>query len=298
MKNLCALLVLFSSFSYSNDRDDLIASQFPHAIEAFVVEAGERTKGMTITDNLQQQLREIEQKVGTPQVGEINLQDIRNQLSQVKWLYNKEHVPASKGNRFGAIHFTEEKLVVINQKALLVGSTDQSAVLLYHELFGVLGYDDENYSLSTSLRGLETNPTMSNFLLPSFQGIKHKSNNRQYKREGGGTGVGGGGDPFAAEIKNILMQVLIRAKELSRSIFEMEPEKYLPIVNELEVIIQYHNFSNKRLTTSRFDEKANQLIMPERLWYRLRDNTSLSVMEVKKYFYSLHKIIKVREQEK
>lgn len=118
------------------------------------------------------------------------------------------------GYRNGAINFTEKSLFIYNFSKLRNYGQNQKVLLQWHEAFGAMGYNDDNYLLSISFVQKISTPEKS--LHPHIrERLKSQINEPRRERnkewrlaDGGVSGVGSGGDGDMAEIKWALLSYI------------------------------------------------------------------------------------------
>lgn len=165
---------------------------------------------------------------GVTQVGEMDLGELLEDLDTVEWrTFDLGFLSGSGGKRQTSIYLVEQRMVVVNTLALqnLVETQVRLNSWALHEALGALGYDDENYQISTSLAFVAgdftlsslgqpnpaPNPSISNradFVERTLSNVSRTNIERTYGREGGTTVVGGGGDAPILELKQRLMNRL------------------------------------------------------------------------------------------
>lgn len=152
-------------------------------------------------------------------LGGLNLEKLRSQLGEVNWFVNQRQgfLGGSGGNRMTSIYLVEQKAVVVNFLALQQAAGQRIDAWALHEGFGALGYDDENYQMSSTIEYLSL--IEDSLLLEEetsnaavvFRNLEQRKTERVYQAsEGGGTVVGGGGDYDIANFKTRYMQVFSR----------------------------------------------------------------------------------------
>ena len=146
-------------------------------------------------------------------IGDMNLIKLSKELETVEWrTFDLGFLGGSGGKRMTSIYIVKDKMVVINTLSLqsLVGKPIKMFSWALHEALGALGYDDENYELSSSISFLANNPSHLNstgvdYVQSHFLELKKSSTGRVYTLNGGSTVVGGGGDAIIIDLKQRLL---------------------------------------------------------------------------------------------
>ncbi len=136
--------------------------------------------------------------LGEKKLGNIPLERLLVEFETVEVTVNFDKATSGVGNtwRSGAVYFPNEKRVEVNWEIMLSRIAIEGIALLYtHEFFGALGYSDLNYEATLALWFNNLIPEMAldqnlDRPLPSI-----------IAREGGGSGVGGGGDHISFLLK-------------------------------------------------------------------------------------------------
>ncbi len=147
-------------------------------------------------------------------IGNMNLEKLSAELDTVEWrTFDLGYLGGSGGNRMTSIYIVKDKMVVINSLSLqgLVGKPVHMFSWALHEGLGALGYDDENYELSSSISFLADNPSLMSlsgvdYVKDNFKELKRSSLGRTYAMSGGSTVVGGGGDAIIIDLKQRLLK--------------------------------------------------------------------------------------------
>lgn len=149
---------------------------------------------------------------GIKQVGNINLEVLDQQLSEIKWNSVKDKfLLGSVEQRSTSIYLTAEKTVIVNELSLELIDRDIYPQASLHEGFGALGYDDERSKLSLSFDQIAQDPSKKSLFEKHLQDVSTGlKENRIYESRSGGTSVGGGGDGTAIEFKKILLDIALR----------------------------------------------------------------------------------------
>lgn len=151
---------------------------------------------------------------GIKKIGKLDLKKLSKELDKVEWrTFDLGFLAGSGGVRTTSIYLVEKKMVVINILALnnLVGKPVHINSLALHEAMGALGYEDENYDLSSAISFLATthleNLVTLSYVKNIFSNFTISKENRLYAaKSGGSTVVGGGGDAVIIELKQRLLK--------------------------------------------------------------------------------------------
>lgn len=158
----------------------------------------------------------------------------------------------SADGRSGAVNFTGSRVVVLNTLAFASYSHQLQGMVLFHELAAAIGYRDDHYALTTAFYAAQLGFNRSVFdpdvqaYLRNLTRVRRNSTMQPDPRlvSGGITGIGGGGDAFAIEVKLKLLMAALAIKdrapapvrygsafELVKSVFELsvEAEVALPV---------------------------------------------------------------------
>jgi len=210
-------------------------------------ESGERVIG---------QVRTVIDKAlakGVSQVGALDLRKLRREIQTVKILivnFGAQAVGVGKFTmRLGSVYFSETKSLYLNQNVLF--SEARAWPMLIHEFLGALGYNDENYQLSSLI--LSENPRknlqpfqianndLGNRLVVNPSQKLHNLGKGNALKSGGTTVIGGGGDEImlAAKVymidkfdffKDQLLPVLLQDPSIKKDIkekFGLDPQDLL-----------------------------------------------------------------------
>jgi hypothetical protein len=165
---------------------------------------------------------------GRSKLSWLDLPEFNRKLASVKLCMNTgSQAIIGSGTRTGSVYLTKEKLVVLNLAELRAGSnTPGDAILLVHEFSGALGYPDDNFTISALIyqKANATNESthigkLDSILSDYLNKNRLRTSDQQFATEGGSSGVGGGGDRQAAEIKSELLDLLNQAKGISDSAY-------------------------------------------------------------------------------
>lgn len=155
---------------------------------------------------------------GFTHIADQNLSEIQRDLLTVRFK-TIDGVPiGSCGRRIGMLNWPDKNLVVV-PKAYFKSALPQDVLSAWvlHEGYSATNRFDENYGFSVGLTWLASKTQMEKFFILSEGLMEQAMDPRQeiaacsgrfpsYLVAGGGsTGVGGGGDPFAVQIKLELM---------------------------------------------------------------------------------------------
>ena len=157
---------------------------------------------------------EILLKRGITKIGKLDLKKLSKQLSTVEWrTFEVGFLIGSGGNRYTSVYVVKDRMVIIN--LLSFENLQNQPVHLFswalHEGLGALGYNDENYEISSSISFLAENPQLGinsgiEYIEEHFQVIAKTKTDRRYAMSGGSTVVGGGGDAIIIEFKQLLLK--------------------------------------------------------------------------------------------
>lgn len=201
-------------------------------------------------------------------VGKLNLVTLSKELDEVEWkTFDLGFLIGSGGNRTTSIYFVETKTVVLNTMSL--SELQNKPVSLFswtlHEGMGALGYQDENYELSSSIAFLAENTSLedlnaakegleSNFTQDKI--IRAKENRTYKMASGSGTVVGGGGNAIALELKKKLMQRLMAKTKNKKAL------KKLSLL-AIEFTAMSGSYSNDEGPDFTFDDNDKVLLLDE-----------------------------------
>lgn len=169
--------------------------------------------GQIIRANL---LRDLDVLSGArfPEFANINVENLRARIPSIKVVSYSGDAMIGSGVRSDAINFTKQNFILLNHEKMGGYSPRQVQIMQWHEALGALGYDDENYLLSSTLTMRVADPQMrlSSVIVERFQkqfnAPLRKDNKISKQIEGGATGIGGGGDGETAEIKMLTLSYL------------------------------------------------------------------------------------------
>lgn len=167
-----------------------------------------------------QEITEVFRLIGPLQIGWVDLSTIKKEIRSVRLCVSLGPTALTgSGSRQGSVYFTRERIIVFNHERLVrLADTPEISLLLLHEILGALGYPDENYELTsviyaqaqTSYFGAENVSIMREELGIALSTEQRRIENiTTVSREGGVSGVGGGGDPESALIKAFAVAVLL-----------------------------------------------------------------------------------------
>ncbi len=170
---------------------------------------------------------------GVDQVGALNIGQLKNQIGQnVQWKeIDESSRPIFAGSRRSAYYVVKDKTVFKN-KVLPKELMEIQSQLDLHEAFGALGYQDQAYSLSTSLDLISNarNAEVSQYLVNVLGATVFTEENLQRLRSSDssvGPGEGGGGDITALFVKSaVLKQILSRPHVNSTEVL-----RHFPFIN-------------------------------------------------------------------
>ena len=172
-------------------------------------------------------IEEAEQGGAKRQIGWLNFDELKKEWSNVDIWFNHSHKAIlGSGNRIGSIYLVEQKVVILNYSLfdeLTRGNRislpiNASFDLIHtHEFLGALGYPDDNYEISLYIR-MRDFPNDYQPLFPAVESAltAHLEKNQrrvqnvrfQLADAGSSTGVGGGGDPASAVVKDFALGML------------------------------------------------------------------------------------------
>lgn len=149
---------------------------------------------------------------GIKKIGDLDVAKLIAKLDTVEWrTFDLGFLSGSGGKRQTSIYIVKDRMVVVNMLALqnLVEKPVRIDRWALHEALGALGYDDENYEITTALtfvspadKGLErvdlVERTLSN--------LQIRTTDHVYDNVGGTTIIGGGGDAPIIELKTRLLE--------------------------------------------------------------------------------------------
>lgn len=145
---------------------------------------------------------------------ELDLKQIKSDIPKLVVAINLGPPLVGSGYRNGGVNFTEQNTFILNYEKLAEYSRSQKIFLTWHETLGALGYNDDNYLISIALLQKIANPQtefhseVKKRIRAQLNEAKRTQNLRFQSRNGGATGVGGGGDGDIAEIKSELFNIL------------------------------------------------------------------------------------------
>lgn len=188
--------------------------------------------------------------LGLDRIGDLDLRDLKNNLSSVQVTIQEKTARGSGGLRKSALNYPGTKKVTINKPKESELNYRWELILL-HESLGALGYQDENYELSTSIcwtaykvlarkrnRGEPEIYVQKNIadlfrnlqlthkprLYPMYAWTQGSGGKLSLQRGGGATSTGGGGDIFAAVVKFNILRVNNTVETLRRYVPQIASE--------------------------------------------------------------------------
>ena len=151
--------------------------------------------------------------LGLKNIEQLNLKKLLKELDQVNWQTNDYGFFAgSEGARTTSVYLVKDKTVIVNLQMLhnLIGKPVHLNNWALHEAMGALGYDDENYDLSSSIAFLANTKhdiqSSLDYVKNNFAVITKAKDDKVYALRGGSTVVGGGGDAVLIELKQRLLE--------------------------------------------------------------------------------------------
>jgi hypothetical protein len=165
---------------------------------------------------------------GISKIGNLDLTNLYYELDSVEWrLCERGFLTGSGGIRTTSIYLVEQKMVVVNFFSLqnLMNKPVPLPGWALHEALGALGYNDENYEMSSAITFITENPELDNFTLLSyvkenFLSVIQAKKNQMYVASGGSTVVGGGGDAVIIQLKQILLKRYLETMKVNNSTSE------------------------------------------------------------------------------
>ncbi|MGZ3774689.1 MAG: hypothetical protein ACXVCY_12740 [Pseudobdellovibrionaceae bacterium] len=182
------------------------------------------------------------------------IQEMRSKIGNVIFCINGTRGAfVGSSTRTGSVYFKDKNLIIFNL-SLLERLKNQPGrglgMMALHELIGALGYSEQNFAISSVLYlnihseviGQENverlNRNFGHYLKKHTETQKHEGN-VLILADGGGGGSGGpsGGDPYVAELKSLLLRVILtsgmRSQLLDQAIMDaleldIEPAALIP----------------------------------------------------------------------
>lgn len=220
---------------------------------------------------------EMAMELGYEKIGKLKLNKLLGELETVEWrTFELGFLSGSGGKRTTSIYIVKDTMVVINMYALqnLVGKPVPLYSWALHEALGALGYDDENYELSSSISFLANNKnegfenlTSIDFIKHNFNSVKKSKHEKTYLMAGGSTVVGGGGDAVLIQLKQLLLQrYLVWIKEVKPEASSKEVKDGFAKITKMKVEF---NIENNEINSTDFTLNNNQLLLEVGAQFRL-----------------------------
>jgi hypothetical protein len=149
--------------------------------------------------------------LGHGKLGRLNLKNFLIQMKAVRLsVQATTEFDQADGSQRASAHWhrdASESSITVSQKMWLYTISKVKPSMALHEYLGALGYDDQNYNLSTSLLLLSEKETWNFLNEDQIRYIRNNIENTSNEVcEGGGViGVGGGGDLIGPETKSNLL---------------------------------------------------------------------------------------------
>jgi hypothetical protein len=169
---------------------------------------------------------------GVNRIGNLDLQKFTKQVSKVHAvIFNSDAailMGSGSASRSTAVNLIKNNLVILQSADWQQTPPKVKPVLALHESFGATGYDDENYQVSTELWSLsqkskrEMNAALQMPAADAVKNIQHRKLQPIYQLGNGATGVGGGGDNVALEVKMELLDLAGLQPEAIRATLQAE----------------------------------------------------------------------------
>jgi hypothetical protein len=163
----------------------------------------------------------------------LNLESIDRAIRQLRFVIVDGQPLIGSGYRNGAVNLVEEQSILFNHLKFKDYSENQKTMLLWHEAWSAMGYDDDNYFLSVYIALKITQPELvihphirQQFIKQSSQPLRTR--NIRFAGEGGATGVGGGGDGMTAEVRQALISYI--------NLLATKPENFDGIENTIKIV--------------------------------------------------------------
>jgi hypothetical protein len=204
---------------------------------------------------------------GYEKIGKLNLNKLLKELDTVEWrTFDLGFLTGSGGKRTTSIYLVKDNMVVINMYALqnLVGKPIPLYSWSLHEALGALGYEDENYEVSSSISFLANNKspgiedlTSIDFVKHNFDSFKRSKKERVYEMSGGSTVVGGGGDAALIQLKQLLLKrYLTWVKEVKPEATPAEIKRGFSLITKMKIEF---NLEHNNYNSTEFSLKDNEL---------------------------------------
>ncbi len=145
---------------------------------------------------------------------DVDLNQLKSRINRIRVGIAVGEPLVGSGVRNDAVNFNQQNIILLNYDRTKNYSPVQMSILQWHEALGALGYNDENYLLSSGLfQKLATpsqalNPHILKRFITQFNEPLREKNIEFNNSDGGVTAVGGGGDGETAEIKMFLLSLL------------------------------------------------------------------------------------------
>ena len=194
------------------------------------------------------------QREGVQKIGDLDLAQFSKDAQKINWKKNLQAAPSLvAGARTSAYYVIDKKEVYISDN-LPKDALKSYPDLELHEALGALGYEDNQYALSTSLRViLETKSSAERqILLKNFGKTIFTEDNMKIRLDGGSS-VGGGGDIRTLLIKNqVLSEILNSSRKVSVEFYVSYPLiNFEPIAKtDVDYVALNYKYRKTTVTTS------------------------------------------------
>lgn len=256
------VFVLPKSLFIGNTNGDLVKNLFVAILNALREKRGLPAKQPSDHEQLTSQNLITEQarancvdnllKHNIQKIGDISLVKLKEDLKSVRVHFSDSIEKGSGGLRETGVNYPGSRKVFLNP----LTSEDRNKswnVILLHESLGALGYSDENYEISTGVcwaatiaeLNVKSSAEMAAFLRsPIFKGFKQvqmttklreypayrwvRDTKSKLRLEGGtATSTGGGGDIFAAQVKESMLLQNLAIQELEKQgVLQARPREF------------------------------------------------------------------------
>ncbi len=138
-------------------------------------------------------------------IGDLNLVTLIREISEIDFRGTKDGFFAGSGEqRMFSIYRKKEKLIVVNFISYEQTPEDVRPYILLHEALGALGYQDEDYQLTSAaflILNANIHPSFEQIGISYFRSLDRNPIDLNYVDKGGVSSTGGGGDHMALKFK-------------------------------------------------------------------------------------------------
>jgi hypothetical protein len=171
----------------------------------------------TVTDNFKFYAHQIPQNLIAQGYSRIGALDFRQILQQMDQIHIESYPWVQTPEQDGAIRIfarwerrSDGTFIMVNEATWnRAGDDNSKTALAMHEVLGALGYNDENYNISTSLWLLSREQTKQILDRSEQKTVANQVKNLSSMNTGGVIGVGGGGDMIGPIIKINILEIAL-----------------------------------------------------------------------------------------